>query len=69
MSTLMEKWYLKTENATFGEVKGWTKECLASIISGVEYGGLTFQKNILMLLVQQVLEKQRPLLKLQRTAC
>nr|WP_309099362.1 flagellar biosynthesis protein FlhF [Fredinandcohnia onubensis] len=45
MTTLMEKWYMKSEKASFEEVKKWTKECMASLISGIEYGGLTFQKK------------------------
>lgn len=45
MTTLMEKWYMTSDKASFEEVKKWTKECMASVISGVEYGGLTFQKK------------------------
>ncbi|MCC3357455.1 flagellar biosynthesis protein FlhF [Bacillus sp. REN16] len=45
MSRLMEKWYLTSEKASFEDIKNWTKECIISKISNVNYGGLTYQKK------------------------
>lgn len=45
MSRLLEKWYSASEKASFHKVQTWTKECIISKISGVDYGGLTYQKK------------------------
>ncbi|RFB19047.1 flagellar biosynthesis protein FlhF [Bacillus sp. HNG] len=45
MSSLLEKWYLASENASFEEVQNWTKKYIISKISNVDYGGLTYQKK------------------------
>lgn len=45
MSSLLEKWYLSSEKASFAEVQNWTRKSIISKISNVDYGGLTYQKK------------------------
>ncbi|MEH7382541.1 flagellar biosynthesis protein FlhF [Bacillus sp. JJ1533] len=45
MSSLLEKWYLSSEKASFKDVQNWTRECMVSKISNVDYGGINYQKK------------------------
>ncbi|WP_453996917.1 flagellar biosynthesis protein FlhF [Bacillus nitroreducens] len=45
MSSLLEKWYQSSKEASFKEVKEWTKTILLSRISELDYGGVTYHKK------------------------
>ncbi len=45
MTSLQGKWYSASEKASFETVKLWVKECIIAKISGVQFGGISYQKK------------------------
>lgn len=60
MDVLLEKWFVYKQQSTDEEIQVWLEEAMFDILEKVENGKPGLQKNILILLVQQVWERQRP---------
>ncbi|MFT4413580.1 flagellar biosynthesis protein FlhF [Fredinandcohnia humi] len=47
VSSLLERWYTNSANASYQEVLQWTKQAIVSKISHIDFGGLTYEKKFI----------------------